>query len=56
MYGILFDFNDTMFFDETLQRQSWECFLSERLGRAVADEIIADYTRPDEIFEKIGMP
>ena len=45
MYGILFDFNGTMFFDETLQRQSWECFLSERLGRAVADDEFQEYVR-----------
>lgn len=43
MYGILFDFNGTMFFDETFQRQSWKCFLSERLGRAVADDEFQEY-------------
>ena len=43
MIGILFDFNGTMFFDESFQEESWESFLMKKTGRAVTEKEFQKY-------------
>ena len=43
MIGILFDFNGTMFFDESFQEESWESFLMKKIGRAVTEKEFQKY-------------
>ena len=43
MIGILFDFNGTMFFDESFQEESWKSFLMKKTGRAVTDKELQKY-------------
>lgn len=41
--GILFDFNGTMFYDETFQNASWKTFLENKLKRPVTEEEMQNY-------------
>lgn len=43
MIGILFDFNGTMFFDESFQEESWKSFLMKKTGRAVTEKEFQKY-------------
>lgn len=41
--GIIFDFNGTMFFDETFQKQSWMTFLENKTGRSITEAEFQEY-------------
>ena len=43
MIGILFDFNGTMFFDESFQEESWKSFLMKKTGLAVTEKEFHKY-------------
>ena len=38
MLNAIFDFNGTMFFDETFQEKAWQQYMTEKLGRRITPE------------------
>ena len=50
MIGILFDFNGTMFFDESFQEESWKSFLMKKTGRAVTEKEFQKYIQKFRLF------
>ena len=38
MLNAIFDFNGTMFFDETFQEKAWQQDMTEKLGRRITPE------------------
>ncbi len=42
-YGVIFDFNGTMFFDGEIQEKSWRIFLDHKIGRMISDEEFQKY-------------
>ncbi|MFR5931506.1 MAG: hypothetical protein ACLUGI_13135 [Subdoligranulum sp.] len=38
MLNAIFDFNGTMFFDETFQEKAWQQYMTDRLGRRITPE------------------
>lgn len=43
MIGVLFDFNGTMFFDETFQEISWRNFIGGKIGRDITEAEFQEY-------------
>ena len=43
MFGIIFDFNGTMFFDEKFQDISWRKFLEKRINRFITENEFQEY-------------
>ena len=43
MEGIIFDFNGTMFFDQSIQEQAWRGFLKDLTGRDATDAEFQEY-------------
>lgn len=51
MYGILFDFNGTMFFDERFQNKAWKDFLYQELHHEVTEQELQEHIHGRNIEE-----